>query len=187
MEKDISISFTKATILGILIPLPLAMFFLALYHHFWGYTEIIAFMKNTAFLFLLLLYVVLGSAFHELVHGLSWSFFAGKPLQTIHFGMHWKSLSPFAHCTESMNARSYRIGCVMPYLLEGLIPSIVSVITGSGWLLFFGLIFTMGAGGDLLILCIIRKLESKTLVRDHPTRVGCSVLIPDDDNRKSPL
>jgi hypothetical protein len=181
MEKDISLSFAKATTLGIFLPLPIAIVFLQLFLHFWGLAEIANPMKNQAFLLTLMITIIAGSVFHELVHGLSWIYFGRKPLRSIRYGIHWKSLSPYAHCSEPIDARAYRIGCVMPYLLEGLLPSILALITGFGWLLIFGFVFTMGAGGDLLVLWIIRKVEPALLVLDHPTRVGCSVLLPDEE------
>jgi hypothetical protein len=181
MEKDISISFAKATTLGIFFPLPIAIAFSQLFIRFWGLEAIVNPIKEQAFLLFLMITIIAGSIVHELIHGISWMYFGKKSIKSIRYGMHWKSLSPYAHCSEPINARAYRIGCVMPYLVEGLLPSILAVITGSGWLLMFGLVFTLGAGGDLLVLWIIRKVQPALLVRDHQTRVGCSVLIPDDE------
>ena len=180
MEKDISVSFAKANVLGILFPLPIALFFSLFYGSWWGFSGIFLLVKNPSFLSQMIIAIVTGSVFHEFVHGFSWIYFGRKPVRTIRYGIHWKSLSPYAHCSEPIDARAYRIGSVMPYLLEGLLPSILAVITGSEWLMIFGLLFTLGAGGDLLVLWIIREVEPHVLVRDHPTRVGCSLLLPDE-------
>ncbi len=177
MEKDFSISFAKATILGILLPLPIAIVIFQIYLYFWGPGFIIVFMRSESFFFVTLFFIIIGSIFHEAIHGLTWAYFGKKPLRSIRYGIHWKSLSPYAHCPEPIDVRAYRIGGLMPYLIEGLLPSLIALVIGSGWLMFFGLIFTMGAGGDLLILWIIRNIEIGTLIQDHPTRVGCSVVI----------
>lgn len=179
IEKDLSISYAKATILGVLFPLPLTYLLLEVYLYFWGTGVILGVMRGTFFLILLLLFIVIGSLLHEAIHGLAWSFFGKKPFRTIRYGIHWKSLSPYAHCPEPIDARAYRIGGLMPFLIEGLFPSLIGIISGSGLFLFFGLIFTMGAGGDLTILWTMRNIEGVSLVQDHPTRVGCSVVLPD--------
>jgi hypothetical protein len=179
MEKDLSISYAKATILGIFLPLPIALLFLWLYLYFWGPGLIIVAMRSGWFLLILLLFIIIGSILHEAIHGFTWTYLGNKPFRSIRYGIHWKSLSPYAHCPEPIDIHAYRIGGLMPCLIEGLIPSLMAIIIGSGWLLFFGLIFTMGAGGDLVILWTIRKVDSGILVRDHPSRVGCSVIIPE--------
>jgi hypothetical protein len=35
--------------------------------------------------------------------------------------------------------------------------------------------FTMAAGGDFLIINLIRKEKSSALVQDHPTEAGCYI------------
>ena len=63
----------------------------------------------------------------------------------------------------------------MPGLVVGLLPSLVGIATGNGWIMLFGLFFTFAAGGDLLVLWLIRKVDAKVLVEDHPTNAGCYV------------
>jgi hypothetical protein len=38
------------------------------------------------------------------------------------------------------------------------------------------LIFTLAAGGDALILWLLRGVPAGRLVRDHPSKPGCLVL-----------
>ncbi len=58
-------------------------------------------------------------------------------------------------------------------ILLGIIPALVALITGKGWLLIYGTLFTVLAGGDLLVFWLIRKVRSSELVKDHPERCGC--------------
>jgi hypothetical protein len=64
----------------------------------------------------------------------------------------------------------------MPGLLLGIAPSIAGVISGSAVLAAFGLLFTIAAGGDFLILWLLRGVHAGALVEDHPERAGCYVL-----------
>lgn len=42
-------------------------------------------------------------------------------------------------------------------------------------ILIFGMFFIMAAGGDLLIINLIRKEKSTDLVQDHPSEAGCYI------------
>jgi hypothetical protein len=48
----------------------------------------------------------------------------------------------------------------------------------SGDLFWFSLIHTAAAGGDWLILWLIRGVKAGSLVEDHPSNAGCYVLAP---------
>jgi uncharacterized protein (TIGR04206 family) len=74
-----------------------------------------------------------------------------------------------------MDIRPYRIGSYMPGLLLGILPWLVSLFTGDVLLFLFGFLYTSAAGGDLLILWIIRNVKPNTLVEDHPTNAGCYI------------
>ena len=63
----------------------------------------------------------------------------------------------------------------MPGLVLGILPATAGLLLGSGGLLVFGIVFTAAAGGDFLILWMIRNVPSNSLVEDHPTRAGCYV------------
>ena len=105
----------------------------------------------------------------------SWAFFAKKPLGVIHLGFQWKTLTPYAHCKEPLEVNAYRLGAFMPGLVLGILPALAGILTGSGWLLMFGIFFTIAAGGDLLILWLIRSVPAGRLVEDHPPPAGCYV------------
>ncbi len=117
--------------------------------------------------------LVLGVVLHELIHGVAWAAAAGRPLGIIRFGVNWKALAPHAQCTVPVPARAYRLGAAAPGLLLGLVPSMAGAFTGAGAVAVFGWLMTVGAGGDLVVLWLIRSLPGAVLVQDHPTRAGC--------------
>jgi hypothetical protein len=95
------------------------------------------------------------------------------PKENIKFGV--KSLSPYTHCDVPLPARVYRSGAIMPALVQGLLPYAVGLSTGIGWLSAFGLMYIFAAGGDMLILWMLRGVKADVMVEDHPSRVGCYV------------
>jgi len=125
---------------------------------------------------LLLLAITMGIASHELIHGLSWMIFGHKMLSAVKFGFHWKTLTPYAHLKEPVEVDIYRIGTFMPGFILGILPYVLSLLLNDGNLFWFSLVHTAGAGGDWLVLWLIRNVRSGLLVEDHPTNAGCYVL-----------
>ena len=119
-----------------------------------------------------------GVLVHEGLHASAWRLAADLPPGSVRIGFSWKALTPYAHCSAPMPARAYRIGAMTPGVALGLVPCAVSWGTGSGMLFVFGLLFTLAAGGDALILWLLRGVASRQLVVDHPTRAGCLVVGP---------
>lgn len=176
-RRDLSVSMAEANIYALVATLPPAALIIAGYSLLWGAESLgrgaLALFGNVL-LFLVILLV--GIVVHELIHGLAWAIAGRKPLRAIRFGVQWKTLTPYAHCTEPLEVRAYRIGALMPGLILGIIPAIAGVVSGDGFLAAFGLFFTLAAGGDLLILWLIRNVRPGTLVEDHPERAGCYVI-----------
>ena len=87
----------------------------------------------------------------------------------------WSFLTPYCHCSEPLLMKPYRIGSILPALVLGIIPSFIAMVTGNLALMIFGFFFTFSAGGDFLILWLIRKEPSNALVLDHPDKIGCVI------------
>jgi hypothetical protein len=177
--KDLSISLARANVYTLAISLPLVGLMLAAY-------LILSPSRGMAsggialtggLLFVVLM--IAGILIHEGIHALAWSAFGRLPLQRIRFGFQASTLTPYAHALDPMPARAYRLGALMPALLLGVLPFAVGTAIGSASLALYGTIFVFAAGGDLLILWLIRKVDSRALVLDHPSRAGCTVL-PDE-------
>ncbi len=67
----------------------------------------------------------------------------------------------------------------MPAVLLGILPSILGILTGNGYITIFGLFFILAAGGDIFILWLLRKVKAGVLVEDHPKRMGCYIIYQD--------
>jgi len=122
---------------------------------------------------------------HELLHGLGWSLYTKKGWKSIKFGVIWKFLTPYCHCNEPLMLNKYRFGSVLPAIVLGIIPSIVAIITGHPGLMVYGFFFTFAAGGDFLILWLIRNETASTLVQDHPDKIGCFVFHEENEGQLS--
>lgn len=121
--------------------------------------------------------VLLGVMGHELLHGLGWMFYAKKRWQSIKFGINWKFLTPYCHCNEPLRLSAYRFGSLLPGIVLGIIPSALAMIIGNLWLLAFGFFFTFAAGGDFLMLWLLRHEKSSNFIQDHPEKIGCSIVV----------
>lgn len=119
--------------------------------------------------------MILGILVHELVHGLTWQLAARLPFSQIKYGFQLKTLTPYAHCKVPIDIAHYRLGAAMPLILVGLLPSVFAVANGSGFWAIFGSFFTIAAGGDMLILWLLRNVKSGSFVEDHPSEAGCYV------------
>jgi hypothetical protein len=85
-------------------------------------------------------------------------------------------MTPYCHCKVPLKVWSYRIGAAMPGIILGLVPMGIGLLTGSIGFMLFGILFTIAAGGDALILWLIRNVKKHEMVQDHPDKVGCYVI-----------
>jgi hypothetical protein len=171
-KKDISMPMSEAAGKSLLIAIPIAIIQVVSFFLLHGNPSTPVNANMTAYGFLLLF----GILIHELIHMFTWALFAKKPLRVFKLGFQWKTLTPYAHCKEPMTIEPYRLGSFAPGLLLGFFPWVISLFSGNILLFFFGLLYTTAAGGDFLILWIIRNIKPNTLVEDHPTNAGCYVI-----------
>lgn len=175
-KQEYTLSGMEANLksMAIIIPLATVMVFSYIFYWGWGKTA-----TDLSFLFshylLLFLSLILGTVAHELLHGFAWLTASGLSWKNMSFGFSWKALAPYAHCDEPMTVKAYRIGVLAPGLLLGILPYLTGMIFGQGFLAGFGFIFTLVAGGDFLMLWLIRNVGKGNLVQDHPNLVGCIV------------
>jgi hypothetical protein len=171
-KRDLSISMDRANpiILFTSIPVAVAQFVSFSLVHGAQKTE------TTWGFAVLILVVLLGVVVHEFIHGISWMIFGHKPFSAIKFGFQWKTFTPYAHLTEPVEVNAYRLGAFMPGFILGILIYIVSLVLGDGNLLWFSLVHTAAAGGDWLILWLIRHVKPGIKVEDHPTNAGCFVI-----------
>lgn len=171
-DKEYTITAEKANLYALLFVIPVAVLMVTPYvllHK--ADINIIGYFKGRDSIFFILA-LLAGIVVHELIHGLFLGMFATTGYRSISFGIHWKMLTPYCHCSEAMQARHYRIGLMMPLALQGILPFGFAMLTGHTGIFIFSIIFTLAAGGDMLIFLLMRKIKGTTLVKDHPDKIG---------------
>jgi hypothetical protein len=171
-KRDLSISMERASVIVVWVSIPVAVAQFALFNLLHGAKK----MDPTWNYIVLLVAILLGIVLHELIHAVTWVIFGRKSFSKIKFGFQWKTLTPYAHLTEPIEVNAYRLGAFMPGFILGIVVYCLSLSLGDGSLFWFSLVHTSAAGGDWLVLWLIRNLTAGTMVEDHPTHAGCYVI-----------
>ena len=172
-RQTVTIGVLKANILAILWILPFAAIFIGAYNAL-GNKPGAAFdglIGVTAFVITLIVLIFV----HEGLHGVTFAAFAPHHFKSIEFGVMWKYLTPYCSCMEPVSRTAFMVSAFMPCLVLGIIPCVVSLFTGSVFLLVTGLLMISGAGGDLTIIVKVlafRTHGKEALFVDHPTGIG---------------
>lgn len=183
-KVKLTINILWANIFSIILIVPVFLIFGIPFYFIWIYTGDFVFGGYDIFdmfllmdtsLWLLFFILISGIVLHELLHGLTWSVFAPKGFKSITFGIIWKWLTPYCHCKEPLKVYAYILGAIMPAVILGFIPAILSLFTGHVGLLLFGVFFTIAAAGDFLTIQLLFKENWNDLVQDHPSEAGCYV------------
>lgn len=178
------ISIEKANKLGLFIMIPVFLAFTIPYiiihdvgkeqvYHF--FNNNFSFIKIITCSFLFFAAMLLGIVLHELIHGITWALFAKNGFKSIRFGVLWKMLTPYCHCTEPLKIKHYLLGAVTPAMFLGLIPAIVGIVTAHYVVTLFGIFFLIAAIGDFMIVQILWNENRNDFVQDHPSEAGCYV------------
>jgi hypothetical protein len=183
-KEKLTIDIVKANVYAVMMILPVILLYglpyLIVWHDKFSISHLRNFMASVGIgiigsIFLYISVLIVGIVIHELIHGLTWALFAKNGFKSISFGIMRQFLTPYCHCREPLQIWQYMTGAVTPAIILGLVPAIFSIINGSFALLLFGIIFTVAAGGDLMIIYLLRKEKKNDLVQDHPTEAGCYV------------
>ncbi len=180
-EEELTIDPVRAQYLSLLYFLPSVIVFVVPYFILWKSSLTKETIKQLLVghglysILIIILAVIVGIVMHELIHGLTCSLYAVKGLRSMKFGVMWKYATPYCHCKEPLLVKYYITGALMPAIVLGILPSVVALFIGNLGLLIFGLFFTMAAGGDFMIINLLRKEPANNLVQDHPTKIGCYV------------
>ena len=135
-----------------------------------------------AFMYGTVLFGVLLMIPHELIHGITWMITAKAKWKDIKFGVLWKKLcTPYCHCEVPMNVNQYRIALLMPLIVLGIVPSILSLIIGNGLLLCYGIMGIVGAIGDISMAWLLRKESATAKIYDHPSAAAFFLFDTDEE------
>jgi hypothetical protein len=177
-SKKVVIDIVKANVFGVVLMVVSAILFLVPFFLIWKDRKPISTMLvefgDSIPVLLVLMFV--GIVVHELIHGLTWTYFAKNGWKSISFGVMWKMLTPYCHCDEPMSIPGYMCGAMMPCVVLGVIPAVVALFIGSLPLLAWGVFFIAAAGGDIWMTWLLTKENPKSMVLDHPSEAGFYIL-----------
>ncbi len=178
VTADASMPLSRANLVALgLLPI-LAAACIGPYLAIYGFLALQAGFHDILYIFLPVF--IASIVFHEALHGAGYVLFGGAKWRDVSFGMNWKALAPYAHCRAAVPVSGYRGSVMLPGLLLGVAPWIAGLLTGSGALTFYGFIMIAAASGDMIILWLLRGIDGKEMVLDHPWEAGCRVVRLDD-------
>lgn len=169
---NLTMSPLRANVIGSLFAVPLFLLPCGLYAFIWDVSNVSA--PPGSMLILLFAFIAAVVA-HELLHGMGF-LLGGASREEVDFGIHWHVLSPYAHCRTPLRTGAYRLALVLPAIVLGLLPATLGLLFGGAWIVFFGAVMLAVAGGDAVVLWILRRVPQRAWVQDHPTEIGCLVL-----------
>ncbi|MDX1429240.1 MAG: DUF3267 domain-containing protein, partial [Rhodothermales bacterium] len=123
---------------------------------------------------------VLSVPIHEGLHALG-MIATGTPASSISFGAKLREGVVYIHCATPMSLTAYRFTLLLPLVVTGVVPAIVGIVIGSGWVTVYAALMIVSAIGDMEMVYRLRELPGTTLVRDHPHELGCEIQLVRDD------
>ena len=171
--RKVAINIVAANVFSIVLLIVSGVVFIVPFFLIWGEADLGS--GRSVFgvtgLWLLIAFFA-GIVVHELLHGITWACYAKSGWKSISFGVMWKLLTPYCHCNEPMGVKAYLAGALMPLLVLGIIPAVVSLMIGSTVLLGLGILFIAAASGDIWMSWLLTKEDPESTILDHPTEAG---------------
>jgi hypothetical protein len=111
---------------------------------------------------------------HEGLHALPGVFFSKKGFKSVKLGFlsYKKLFSPFCHVKEVLRINHFRVICVLPMIILGIIPATISLIIGNVSLMIVATIMILAGLGDFSFIWKLRKEKGDDFVYDLPDEAG---------------
>jgi Putative zincin peptidase len=113
---------------------------------------------------------------HEALHAAGLRIFAGVPLRHIKFGVMWRAMMPYCHCTVPISVHAYRRMALLPLWITGSLSVGSLLAFPADWLGVFTGFAVAACVGDVWMVIKLRSFADTLLVRDSPSEIGCDVL-----------
>ena len=169
--KNMTINIRQANFLGPLSMLPFIALTFLFYYNVNSFDLGGISLRFVVAAFLLLPLTIL----HELIHGITWVFFAKNHFHSIDFGFIWSSFSPYCTSSEPLKKWQYLLGTAMPTLVLGGGAAVVSVMTNQLLLFILAEFMIISGGGDFLIILksmLYHTDKQESVYCDHPYECG---------------
>lgn len=182
---DLTTSVVKSNVMAVVLVIPFAVIFTLLYFivHKPPFWEFISDTIDYGSLWGLLLYfavIFVLMIVHELIHGVTRALFAKSGWKAVSFGFVAKYLTPYCTCSEPLTKVGYITGALMPAIILGIIPIIVSIAIGNATLFGISFLMILAGGGDIhtsLKLMTFKTNGKKSIYIDHPYLVGLTAFV----------
>ena len=176
-KTDLTVGVAKANLLALVVMLPFAVLSGAVVLSRCSLRLMAESISSLDFFFFLLVMLLL-TAVHEAIHGLTWAIFAEGHGKAIRFGVIWKALTPYCTCAQPMKRGQYILGAAMPTLLLGIGLTAAAALTGIFWIFILAITMIFGGGGDFAIILkmlLHRQRGKEAVYYDHPYECGVVV------------
>ena len=124
-------------------------------------------------------------ALHELIHGVCHAIFAKNGWKSVKFGIKLKyGVAYCITCTEPLKVRHFRVVEIMPAIILGFIPGILSLFIGYFPLLLLGVVVIAANADNFWRLLRLAKENKDDYTLDIPDEVNALLVyrkINDDD------
>ncbi len=105
---------------------------------------------------------------------------AGAKPEYLRFGIFWsRGAAVYAKCMAAVQLVGYRWSALLPCLLLGWIPWVVTLVWGNLWAYSAASMMAAGTISDVMVLWRLRGLPKGSWVQDSPFFPGCDVYIPE--------
>ena len=174
-RTELTFDELKLNILVLLIALPCII--VALFAFVFIHPDKLVLLSNIELLvcaILLLLLIFL----HEFMHGLLFSIFCQNGIKDIVFGFRWRSLTLYSGCKVPLKKEQLIIVNIIPFIVLGLVPTIIALRVGSIMLFLLGLVMIVAGSGDIIYVYMLLKYKAKgndVIFFDAPSQPGCIV------------
>jgi len=174
-RTELTVDELKVNILVFLIALPCTI--VALFAFVFIHPDKLVLLSNIELLvcaILLLLLIFL----HEFMHGLLFSFFCQNGIKDIVFGFRWRSLTLYSGCKVPLKKEQLIIVNIIPFIVLGLVPTIIALRVGSIMLFLLGWGMIFAGSGDIIYVYMLLRYKAKgndVIFFDAPSQPGCIV------------
>lgn len=121
-----------------------------------------------------------GIVIHEGIHALGAMIFGKCKKENISFGFIPRQLMFYCHAEKPMTASAYTLMLLLPVVVTGFIPFILSVCLGNIFLVVAFAMLISGGAGDLIMAASLRKIPASALLLDHPKAPAYYLLYKSD-------
>lgn len=124
--------------------------------------------------------MAVGVIAHEGLHALGAMIFGKCKKENISFGFIPRQLMFYCHAEKPMTASAYTLMLLLPVIVTGFIPFILSVCLGNIFLVVAFAMLISGGAGDLIMAASLRKIPASALLLDHPKAPAYYLLYKSD-------